>query len=520
MMPEAKDYIWWFPGCPLRIHLELNVVERLQRRFEELGSIPDQGLLFGSALGGTVTILDFTPLPCGGTLDPGDAIAALVQKPGPGLLVGYYRTEKKGPLRLSDADLALADTLFKEPYHIFLLAQTGSPEPATAGFFFRDGGRMQGDVSFLEFPFDACLLPGASRPIREPPQSPIPEATGPATVPVPAPIAPTTGRPRYRRTAWALCTICLLALATAAIAWLFPRPRIQVERLTSVLPHQSSLGLQIEMSNGALRVTWDRNSDVIANAQSGMLVIKDGGASRELPLDSDEVRAAGILYSPASDRVQFQLTVFGQKTATELVMAVLPNLPRTRSPSIVSVAQPSEAAGRGAVSAPVPHIIRPSRPFAVSSPLKNNEPPAKITEPPALRSQPEIAGERVRDLLRQATSPPAVVPFPGTSAPRSADTPEPQAAYSPAIALNSVPPQFPSELRSVLTGPRTVEIEVSIDAAGRVVRVTPLSQKGAHQLLVWASVSAAWRWKFRPAERDGKPVPSVMILRFNFNPRP
>ena len=536
-MSEATHYVWWFPGCPLRIHLELNFVERLQRRLKDPLSIPDNGLLLGSALGNTITILEFVPFPRHGAWDPGKDLPALIKEQRSGLVVGYYRTDQEEFLRLNSADLELADTFFKESYQVFLLVQAGGPPPATAGFFFREEGRMQGDVSFLEFPVDARLLRAAGTPAEDQPHAAItqshssptvPLVTGASSVAVPrfnstpsvSEAAHGGGRKRTWHISWAAFAIGFVALIVAVGIRLLPQIQIQVKTPAEVSARPSSLGLQVEMSNGAIRLTWDRTSDLVTNAASGMLVIKDGDSRREMQLGPDEVRAAGILYSPANDRVQFQLTVFGQKTATELVMALLSSPPPAHPGSALPAARAPEA-GPLLPVAPAPNVAprqpQPLKPFVAVNSIKKDDSPPRIAEPPSLVPQPVSAPASVPALLSQVT-PPALDPASG-DAPSTA-TPNAQAVYRPPVAIRSVPPQVPPQLRWFQAGPKILTIDISIDAEGKVVAVTPINSKAVPQPLISAAVDAARQWRFQPALRNGKPIASVMTLRFDFNLRP
>src|SRR5262249_17979568 len=70
-------------------------------------------------------------------------------------LVGYFRTHHEPVLRLNEEDIALAKTLLPNPQQVFLLIQ---PQSETASFFFWDQGVFDGDIPFLEFPWDPSLL--------------------------------------------------------------------------------------------------------------------------------------------------------------------------------------------------------------------------------------------------------------------------------------------------------------------------------------------------------------------------
>jgi len=65
---------------------------------------------------------------------------------------------------------------------------------------------------------------------------------------------------------------------------------------------------------------------------------------------------------------------------------------------------------------------------------------------------------------------------------------------------------------------RRVEIKVSIDQAGRVVKAEPTPQQELlPQAMVQAAVEAARLCKFKPARIGNQPVPGEMVLKFDFN---
>src|SRR5689334_4898701 len=149
-------YAWWFPGCPVRIHLALDVVRRLKEHLHAGQKAPGEGLLFGRASDGTTEVDDFRPV---AGLVP-DAVAAHTNEVSPGMLVGYYRVDPGPALRLNDSDLLLAQTCFQRPHHVILIVQTNGFGTPNASFFFHERNGSMGTVALMEFPFDAGLLAG------------------------------------------------------------------------------------------------------------------------------------------------------------------------------------------------------------------------------------------------------------------------------------------------------------------------------------------------------------------------
>jgi TonB family protein len=62
-----------------------------------------------------------------------------------------------------------------------------------------------------------------------------------------------------------------------------------------------------------------------------------------------------------------------------------------------------------------------------------------------------------------------------------------------------------------------VEVKVNVDAEGRVSDARPLNASGSSQRLLGpTAVQAAKLWLFEPARRDGQPVASETVLKFDF----
>jgi protein TonB len=60
----------------------------------------------------------------------------------------------------------------------------------------------------------------------------------------------------------------------------------------------------------------------------------------------------------------------------------------------------------------------------------------------------------------------------------------------------------------------TVVLDLEIDAQGKVVKATPV---GGPVLFHNAAVSAAMKWRYKPASIDGTNVPSQSRVTMNFN---
>ena len=262
-----------------------------------------------------------------------DLIAALPKRQSELSLVGYYRTERGETLRLHDNDRSLAEAFFGEPHQVLLVIQSAGFGPPNATFFFHDGDHRMADFSFLEFPFDPSQLANEERDrIRRKSQQT--DTEPPFTLPDPAP--PATGDHRKKRDAllkvagWILAAVPLLAVGMLINTRWFRESSSRIWSAISNPPpaialSKQTLGLKAERQNSDLLLTWNRESAAVLNAISGVLSIEEGGGNRRITLDPVQVRHGSILYAPATDQIQLQLTVLGpQGTAFESVIVILP----------------------------------------------------------------------------------------------------------------------------------------------------------------------------------------------------
>jgi len=550
--PAPEHYVWWFPGSPVKVHLELSVAQKLKDRLEQSPQTPQQGLLFGRALDGTTEILDFDPLTTSSALE---AVPALVED-RKRALVGYYRTEPGENLRLNANDLMLADGHFAKPHHVFLLIQSGAFGAPNASFFFHKSDRSMVDFAFLEFPLDPDLLAVEERDRLRRSRAAAAVELPPAALPEPEPLAlipaPSTAPPvaasavqKPRRTLRKAAAWIAFGglLGAAAVAFRNPSVRERAIRFWTAavkaaapaaaapspsISSQPALGLVAQRQAGDLQLTWHRDSAAIAAATSGALSIEDGASRREIPLAASQLRSGSVLYSPASDEVTMQLTVSTPAgPVSESVMVVLSS---SGPPKTYPLPSPHESAPSNPPASPV---VKASKPFAGTPAVISSspEPEPALTEPPpvaastAQASIPSVVSQQlpgpppIQAPPAPTPTQPAPVseaPAPVTSAAPAMPTQQPAVRqnYTPARPVTKADPKFPVELKTHVTKPHLVEVKVSIDQHGRVTRAEAVPQKGITEFFVAATVSAARLWRFEPARRDNQPVPSEMTLQF------
>ena len=81
--------------------------------------------------------------------------------------------------------------------------------------------------------------------------------------------------------------------------------------------------------------------------------------------------------------------------------------------------------------------------------------------------------------------------------------------------LQEILPDVPQKARDTIRGTVRVSVRVAVDPSGSVMGATPDSPRPS-KYFVNLVLQAARRWKFRPAEIDGRYVSSEWILRFEF----
>jgi hypothetical protein len=212
-LDPAAEYVWKFSGSPIRIHVALAVIAKLRQQLSTGADLDASkkkeigGLLVGRVREGRLEISDIEPL----NLDPeqpnfilSDIQKQLLRKSisarqvgaDAAAVVGYYRSDLRAGIKLTEDDLLLIREFFRSPLDVFLVMRADDQGKAKAGFFFWDAGSIFSDASFLEFPLDETLLSISRRAENHPPAPPVaaPAAPQPQDKPVTHASAPARSR--------------------------------------------------------------------------------------------------------------------------------------------------------------------------------------------------------------------------------------------------------------------------------------------------------------------------------------
>jgi hypothetical protein len=249
------------------------------------------------------------------------------------------------------------------------------------------------------------------------------------------------------------------ALAVAAILIaLFGGLRLYRSRADS----SSTLGLRVERALLGLEVKWNPANREIATATDADLVVWDGASAPTFVRLTPAQLVAGRTFIPsANDRVEVRLDIVGRAG-------------RARTESIVSVAH-------------APDLGPPPSP-----------PPGATTA---------VLTRRVHEFT------PPVKPAPVVAEEAS------PGAFQAAVPIRETRPEIPSDLRTLIQSDNVVDVQVSINASGKVTAAKLGTRKGpVADALGKTAVNAALGWQFRPATQNGETVPSDKILEFLFRP--
>jgi hypothetical protein len=96
-------YVWSFPGCPLRVHFSIPLIERLAAELKRTGDAETGGLLIGNCEGAVTHVVDFRPVSCdslGSAYLPLTSAAKsrfgeIISQTG-SMAIGYYRIQNRG----------------------------------------------------------------------------------------------------------------------------------------------------------------------------------------------------------------------------------------------------------------------------------------------------------------------------------------------------------------------------------------------------------------------------------------
>ncbi len=495
-----------------------------------------------------------------------------------GLVVGFYRIVAHEELAFTDFDRNLVRSRFPGPDGIFLLIKPSPPGPGRAGFFFwNDSGlasersdfpvveRKAGEIPYI---WEERIPDLPPRPIAEvdpePPAENVVswkqevkvrfrglasatagEALSLRAIPsfrrhkVPEATEPSPPASGWRRLAKPPILAWTLAVAATLIATAFIWPAKAPDRL--------HLGATVV--TGGLRLSWSKGGPV-ALANEGVLTIRDGDQQQELALSKKQLLEDTIIYVPTSQNVNFTLQVVAGGVVHRDSVSVYTPRPSPREP-VASVAEPTPIPVESSTTPALPRpatIVRALPRAEIKSPALRQQTTAKPPEPPppaaptvstpapaaepapvqvALSTQPAIINPpppKEQPAPAPPIAAPAAVPIVEPAAPTPRPSPPAAAATlvekpTPPQPMRQVKPVVPRSLKAMITREITMEVNLSIDADGKITKAEAATGGGILQSsLGKLAVEAARLWKFQPARLGNRNVPGEVRIQFQFSP--
>ena len=502
-MQNVEVFTWTFPGAPVAVQLDLEVVARLERLTGAHSRAAESGGVLLGQIGpdGTLEMTGCEPaVTDGGTLS--EAIVGLRRRlskgrgadpDGPRVL-GYYRTLSSDRLVLEASDLEILRRDFRRKDNVVLLVKPEPKGPAAAGFFFWDGEELYPDFCFLEFPLHSAALPTGQTFRMVTPVAPREEMAPREEKEDQAPVAPVplataeravSARSRSKEAvlgAGALVTLCLLGGLLAR------RGSQQPARYEDKV-HQAAAAPVSEQPREAARESAPPVEEAAARRvpASAPAATADQGAPR--PTKETRQRAALEVR---------RMPPLAVARAAKPEMIVAP--PPAGANSALSTAAAGEPKLAPVLQAPPPVVAPP----AVAQFKPQMPPPAAV---PVELPKPQVRPENT--LPAQM---PAPRPLPTGKPGRSTAVTEPQ-------PIRQVQPAIPPNALKMLSKEIVVAVQLHIDESGNVVGATYKNPGGTFgKYFAERAVAAARLWKFEPARIGTQKVPSDKVLEFRFSP--
>jgi periplasmic protein TonB len=434
-------------------------------------------------------------------------------------IIGHFRSQTSGELRPSDVDRNIATLLnLSEALLVLVPASVVGVEPA------RLYRAVNGQWNFL-LSFPLIDQPLVEQPLAEQPLVEFPRELGMAQGRELQPHEPGTmpevssGSRRYRL-GWGGLAVSLACGVFFGHSIWQSRPAAVLPPRPNVTDANSGIHLELHPTGSALKVQWNPASSPIAQGLSGVLTVREGARQLQIPLDRHQLETGSTVYYPESGWVEVRLEVYRDGTHfTGETVAMATGLPTRATgsdePAARASSEKTQKPKRKPERSPAKKT-RSTRKTSVKALPRYRDPVAQPTAPAPtpLPLAPEIS--RATQLPAPLATPAAPTGPPAGSFAATGSA-ERTIRYEAAVPIRKVRPSVPDDLHSTLPESTSIVLRVEIDAAGKVVGAAPEGSLTATQkLLAPQAVQAARLWRFQPARKNGEPVESESILRFDF----
>jgi hypothetical protein len=334
-MSEAAFETWGVDDSPIAIEYSLVVLEEIRQQVSQgllrfsRGGIEVGGVLYGTREARKIRIQAIRPIPCDHATGPSFALSAddraqletmLAEEAHDphlqGLVrLGWFVSHTRGELTMTQGDLEMFSTYFREPWQTTLVIRPGRGSAMRAAFFvWEPDGTVRTEHSYKEFNFPDRLAGVVDAPMRGDrgevragfrnlPPLPMPispvERPRAASMPVfegsqylPSPL------PEKKKWPWLVGGLAVVAVAVA----------IWLQFFVKSAPPEA-LGLVMTEAQGQLQIQWNNSSRTIVRATKGSLNITDGTAIERVPLTRGQLADGHYLYTRKGGDVEVRMEV-------------------------------------------------------------------------------------------------------------------------------------------------------------------------------------------------------------------
>ena len=337
-MSEAAFETWGVGDSPVAIEYSLVVLEEIRQQVSQgllrfsRGGIEVGGVLYGVRDGRKIRIQAVRPIPCDHAAGPSFALspddraqletqlAEDAQDPHlQGLIrVGWFVSHTRGELTMTQADLEMFSTYFRDPWQVTLVIRPGRGSAMRAAFFVWEiDGTVRTDHSYKEFNFPDRLsgviesplraergemragfrnlppLPTPLAPVERQRSAPLSVFEGSQYLPTPMPV-------EHKRWPWFVGGLAVLAVLAV----------VGLRFFAQTTPPEA-LGLVMTEAQGQLQIEWNSTSRTVLRATKGRLNITDGTATEKIALTRGQLSEGHYLYTRKGGDVEVRMEVDG-----------------------------------------------------------------------------------------------------------------------------------------------------------------------------------------------------------------
>jgi hypothetical protein len=358
-MSEAAFETWGVDDSPIAIEYSLVVLEEIRQQVSQgllrfsRGGIEVGGVMYGTRDGRKIRIQAIRPIPCDHAAGPSFALspedraqletmlAADSSDPHlQGLVrLGWFVSHTRGELTMTQGDLEMYSTYFREPWQTTLVIRPGRGSAMRAAFFvWETDGTVRTEHSYKEFNFPDRLAGVVDPPMRADrgeiragfrnlPPLPMPSAPVERSRPAPMPVfegSQYLPSPLLERKKWPWLVGGLAVVAVLAMVWL--------QFFAKSAPPEA-LGLVMTEAQGQLQIQWNNASRTILRATKGSLNITDGTSIERVPLTRGQLADGHYMYTRKGGDVEVRMEVDSTVGALAESSRFLGRVPGAAAPS-------------------------------------------------------------------------------------------------------------------------------------------------------------------------------------------